>query len=98
MVIVNFNHLSNKSFSDFRVLYYNNIVILLDVAVGGIMEHHFKEFKYQPGIITNIIFKSDYLTIKTEFLKNLDERKIRVSEITEDCYNLIKANIFINDV
>lgn len=62
------------------------------------MEHHFKEFKYQPGIITNIIFKSDYLMIKTEFLKNLDERKIRVAEVTEDCYNLIKANIFINDV
>lgn len=62
------------------------------------MENHFQEYVYMPGIISNLIFKSDFVTNKTSFLASLENKKLRVLEITEEKYDFIKTNLFIRHI
>lgn len=58
------------------------------------MESAFKEYHYQPGVITNIVFKVDYVESKAQFLLHAKNLKLKVIEITEEGYEKVKKNIF----
>ncbi len=61
------------------------------------MSETFKQFNYQKGVVTNVVFKRDYSDSVTKFLTSLNEKNITYIEFSNDLYEKTKNSIYSDE-